>query len=747
MVRRPLCAAAFLYAFLILSVTLFKNPFEGFVSSDTIRLEQGEKQVCTVCGTVCGKWLKRREDNCVLVVLLRDVLTENGESPGKNQRILCEIGFVGDGEEPVLPAGADVRIAGTLKPFQESVNPGAFNTAAYYRTLDVGYRLSDCVILSREGGQVLPECLYRIRRFGRLLFERYLSRETAAVVSAMVLGEKGLFDEELKDLYRDSGILHIAAISGLHLTFFGNGIFTLLKRSGVSDRAAAAAAAGLMVLYGNMAGFSPSAARAVIMFGLQMGARLLHRSYDGKTAAAFSALVLLALHPLYLFHPGFRYSFAAVSALLFLKVELPPVPEKEMLEKMAAVQLGLLPVSLSVSYTVPLAALILNLFVIPLAGVILAASLTMLFLALVCPPAAALPAYLLESVIRFYRVLCETALILPGHLITPGYPGRARLFLYPGFLAAGTVCAGRRRLRKLSLFIFSAGAALLMIHIPPALQIRMLDAGQGDMLYVRAGAHVYMIDGGSSSKSGLMEYDLAPALRYDGISKIDSWFISHSDTDHVSALISLLEEKAAGIRGTVGIGEIILPVSAEAECGTGTNTDRILSLASSCGIPVRFAGAGDSMRVRARPRDGGRDVRITCLSPAKGVSYESTNEGSMVLLLTYGSFSMLFTGDLEEGAENSFRAPPGFGKLSVLKVAHHGSSGSSGGRFLSEWKPETALISAGRGNPYGHPHREVIERLGNVSARIYLTSRDGAVTVRPNRYGYSVETFLKRNRF
>ncbi len=747
MLRRPVCAAAFLYAFLILCTASLFDPFGGFVRSDTIRLEQGKKQVCTVSGTVAGKWLKRRADETVLVILLRGVSTETGASPGKNQRILCETGFGENGQEPEIPAGAEIRLAGTLRPFPEAVNPGAFDTAAYYRTMDIGYRMSDCTVLSREGMRVVPELLYRIRRASCRCFERYLPAEAASVASAMVLGEKGLFDEELKDLYRESGILHIAAISGLHLSFFGNGLFRLLKKSGVRNACAAALSAGVMILYGEMAGFSPSASRAVIMFCLQMGAAALRRSYDGKTAAALSALILLFFHPLYLFHPGFQYSFAAVTAILFLPVRLPPVPGHRTLEKMTAVQLGLLPVSLMTSYTAAPYSWILNLAVIPLCGVILEAAVLLLILAVCCPPAAFLPAYLLSSVIRFYRLLCESVRLIPGHLLTPGHPGAFRLVLYAGLLAAGSLCAGRKAFRKYSLVFFCAGVLILFLHVSPALRIRMYDVGQGDGLCIRAGGEVFMVDGGSSSNSGLLEYDLLPALRFDGISRIGCWMVSHSDGDHVSALLSLLEETAAGKSGTLKTGRIILPASSEKEAGENGNTDRILRLAARCGIPVSFMSAGDSIRCPVRTgllRH--EELRIDCLSPRKGAAYEDVNDGSLVFLLTFGDFSMLFTGDLEE-AEDSFGPPPGLSRLSVLKTAHHGSSGSSGERFIGKWRPETALISAGRNNPYGHPHREVIQRLERNDVRWYLTARDGAVTVRSDGHGYSVETFLNGSRF
>ena len=156
-------------------------------------------------------------------------------------------------------------------------------------------------------------------------------------------------------------------------------------------------------------------------------------------------------------------------------------------------------------------------------------------------------------------------------------------------------------------------------------------------------------------------------------------------------------------------------------------------------MPVRYLHAGDRLE--------STNIMLTCLHPVENYVNQDTNACSTVLCLTYGSFSALFTGDLEGEGERLVTerlSNMGGSSITLLKTAHHGSKNATKEPFLELVNPQMALISAGRDNSYGHPHKETLERLADRGCRIYQTPESGAVTVRVKDGAVRVETFLGR---
>lgn len=234
-------------------------------------------------------------------------------------------------------------------------------------------------------------------------------------------------------------------------------------------------------------------------------------------------------------------------------------------------------------------------------------------------------------------------------------------------------------------------------------------------------------------------YQIAPFLKYRGVSRLDAVFVTHSDADHISGIKGLME--AYGETG-IGIGCLYLPDLAE-EC-RDENYLELVSLAQGCGIPVRLLCEGEHLR-------NGK-LMLTCIHPDKSYVNSDANAGSTVLYLTYEDFSALFTGDLEGEGErlvtkrlSDMRGTGRLaGRITLLKVAHHGSKNSTEASFLEMADPRIALISAGRDNAYGHPHKETLERLADRECRIYQTPVSGAVTVRVKNGRVRIEEYVTK---
>lgn len=771
--RRPLCliGTAFM-AVLLLGIYLIPHSARTY--------EETDAEQVVVLGVVEWKERKISKEEEVLVVSLGQVfvpkpgqivglkrlLTDQENLPGtirgntlkqirkycKNEEesprltgtegiegVLCYL----DGEEPAM--GSTVLMEGKFYAFTHATNPGEFDAADYYRIMGQQGRLmkSKCLAQSSEFS-AFREGLYQCRTYLSLLLRACCPERTADIMAAMLLGEKGALDEEIKSLYQQNGIIHILAISGLHLSLLGMGLYGIGRRLRLPDMVNIILSIALMYCYGSMVGMGVSIIRALIMFGMKLSAGLFKRTYDMLTAMMTAALLILVQQPLYLTHSGFLFSFGAICAIGFLPAVSTCLPSRYKPVKALAAGLWVavftLPVHLCFYYQFPPYSVFLNLLVIPCMGAVLLSGIAAVaagMLSLSLGRIASLPG---TAILLFYEKCCDFCGKLPGRQWIAGCPAQWQVVLFCGLIALAVFFAVKRRKRQ-----FAAGIVLavtvLCLRFSMGLEITVLDVGQGDCIYLSEGKNRhYLIDGGSSDKSDVDEYQIVPFLKYRGVSGLDAVFVTHPDSDHENGIRGMLENyEENGIR----VGMLALPDVAEES--KNENYLTLQSLAEDRGIPVRFVHEGQQI--------GGGSLAFLCIHPAEGYLCGDANAYSTVLALTYGRFSALFTGDLEGEGESLVMErlaqmqtgterilPEGF---TLLKVAHHGSRNSTPEKFLELTDPRIALISAGRDNSYGHPHRETMERLAERGCRVYQTPESGAVTIRVKRDRVYVEEYIK----
>ena len=211
-------------------------------------------------------------------------------------------------------------------------------------------------------------------------------------------------------------------------------------------------------------------------------------------------------------------------------------------------------------------------------------------------------------------------------------------------------------------------------------------------------------------------------------------FISHGDQDHLSGVAYLLENSE-----DIRIKNLMLPYHGR----EGEAIKKLEELAKQRGTKVLYVAGGGGVQVE--------DLRITCLYPGKEDRPETTNEESEVLIMDYGNCRMLFTGDMEERGEEELLKRPGekqmLADVNVLKVAHHGSKYSSGEAFLDAIKPRWAVVSYGAGNSYGHPHKEVLDRLKERGTEVFKTGEGGAIMMWTDGEKIRFESFVDGEKF
>lgn len=619
-------------------------------------------------------------------------------------------------QKPVLP-GVRVTGNGRAAAFSQASNPGEYDQTSYQYGKGVFLWLKDASVMERKLPAVPVRArLYLLRRELARRYDSIFVPVQASLAKAMVLGEKSGLDADIKQLYQRNGIAHLIAISGLHIAMIGGMFYKLLRRLTGSYPWSAAAGGCFICAYGIMTGLSGSAVRAMVMLGISIGADVLGRKYDMLTAIAAALLGMLLFQPLQITQPGFLLSFGAVAGIALFS----PLWEEHKLPAVftgfcvsVSVSLTLLPVMLYYFYGVPVYGTLLNVVVVPLMSVLLALLLLAVFVQGVSPVLSGIAAYGASGIFGLYETVCRLSEKLPGHTVCTGRPAVLWIVVY--YVVLLSLClslrngSGRGRRRSAVMF-WMLVAVCSMLWFPSKLLVCVLDVGQGDGIYIRTPyRHHILVDGGSSTRQKVGTYVIGSALNYYGCGRLDYIFVSHSDRDHVSGIAELLADPE------VKIGTVVFPAI--------TNPDEeyleLVKLAREKGCKVCYFARGDSLAL-----DG---LLLTCYHPEER-DYADKNQGSMVLKLTYRAFDMLFTGDMDAVAEAEICDALGSG-VEVLKVSHHGSATATSEAFLRKLHPETACISVGARNQYGHPAKEVMERLFRYCVRVFLTRENGAIEI------------------
>ena len=711
-------------------------------------------------------------------------INEMQEIFGKNASTLC---YLQEGE--ALPkAGSYVRVFGEVSPFLQATNPGEFDTAAYYRRKDCLFALRKTKITAQTKNYGrLEESLSQLRYESEVLFRKLLGEKNGATASAMVLGRKKGMDSEVKALYQGAGISHLLAISGLHLSLIGAGLFGLLKKVRLPVTLSAGISTWILIVYAQLTGMGISTRRALVMFLLFLAAGLLKRTPDLPTSLAVAALLLLVPKPQRILDAGFQLSFSAVLGIAVMIPVLQDGWEEaapslrvadgvagwniaraaivracRLLRKNILAGLGItmtmLPFLLIHFYEWSPWSVLLNLAVIPLMGILLPCLIGLQLVARLTALAHCLelPQHLLcaaiEAIFSCYEQLCRFTTALPGSILHTGYPTWQALTAYTIGLIALAV-SGKKLRPHLRLAAAVCLMGIFLIRLPGELNVTMLDVGQGECVGIETREHhVYLVDAGSTSKKKTGQYQIIPWLKYIGTRSVEGIFITHWDEDHISAVGELLEWSKSS---RVKIRRIFLPdVALKDEV-----LETLLQQIEEAEVSVEYLSAGEHMT------DGA--LQISCLHPYAKKVPEDRNDASLVLRLSQGDFQMLLTGDLEKSGEDWLveQARPAVEqphpatqgqalpcapstqlaaqnplRCTILDAGHHGASNATGEALLDLAQPELVLISCGKNNRYGHPAPETLKRLEERGIRWYSTAEVGTIQVHVGKKKVKIET-------
>lgn len=721
-----------------------QNPIEILTDGEKALSGLQQDDIIQICGTVKDYSYNNQYGQITTELILKDIqILPHNEDYSKEKSITQTgqtiIAYVNEQKNVII--GSRLILTGKLSFFKEATNPGEFNAEKYYNNRDVLFAVKKAQILQVgmtgnrifQGNPVFNNLIQNLKEF-RMQQESYLSEllptGNATVMKAMLFGNKKELEEDIKNLYQNNGIAHILAISGLHISLLGMSVYRLLLYLPIPRWIVLFGSELFLLLYGCMVGFSASAFRAIFMFTLFLLSKVLKRSYDMLTAMAASAVIQLLIHPGYLFDCGFQLSYAAIMGIGIL---LPAVEELVDMLKNKYLKKGLslfLP-SLSVTlFTAPILiyhyyelsffSIVLNFIVLPLMSPLLLSGIGMLGVANLVTGFGMLFAIPINAILWIFETGCKLLEMLPIGRKNIAPFSASVMIIYYMLLFGVTISVKQKRHVHQLIFIFVA-MIILIIPRKPDFSVWMLDVGQGDcnVIFTEEG-NCFVIDCGSTSKYNVGQKILIPFLKYHGVGRVDGVIITHPDADHMNGVLELLE---LGEEENISVAGVYLyekGLENEPE-----SWEELINLVEVQDIQVFGIGQGDILQTDS--------ISMECIYPLKEQEGLTGNEASLVMKVECGDFQGLFTGDLEIEGERQI-----LGEYTdlfdgetcdLLKVGHHGSSGSTSAEFLRWVSPDYAVISCGKNNSYGHPHEETLERLRDGEVLILTTPNYGAIHI------------------
>jgi competence protein ComEC len=564
----------------------------------------------------------------------------------------------------------------------------------------------------------------RWRRAHEATVASRLSSRANQLVIPLVIGDRSALPPDLGAAFRAAGLVHLLALSGLHVVWLAALARGLCALAGGGVRARALAGALCALGYAGIAGPLPSLLRAAATELLVAAARFRDRALDPLQALALGAMALLVVAPGWCADLGFQLSCAATLGLVTVG---PPLLERcgraralvAPLVPTAAAQVPATPLLIARFHALSWTGGLANLVAVPVAGLLLAAAWIGALCDLALPGLGALWFQACEVLAAVFRAIADFAGARPGAMPATGAePWVAAVAALGGALLAIALPGPRTLDARGARFTRGREAAMLLGGIATGLAIAIaasvrplapppgkfwlvaLDVGQGDAIALGFPDGWWLVDAGPRSpRDDAGERVVVPFLRWAGVRRLDTLVLTHDDGDHVGGVDAV--RRALAVK-------------------------RILASPSFPGVP----GPGPRFGARAVARGDTlcRDPVVAVLwPPGRGAPRGLTsadNAAGVVLSVGAGAGRALLMADVDSTVEESLAVAPG---VAIVKLGHHGSASSSGTAFLVRAAPELGLLSVGRHNPFGHPSPAVIARLARARIPVARTDRSGAL--------------------
>lgn len=704
--------------------------------------------------------------------------------------------------------GNVVEVYGRVGKFEGARNKGNFDSQKYYMSLGIYLKIhaGNFQVVDKKYDFIRQNIFHLKGVIGRTLSDicgdTYkgvwkVCNEKASIFSAVLLGDKSELNQEVKALYSSSGIAHILAISGLHVSFIGMSVYSLFRKR-FKFTLSASFSMGIVVGFGLMSGMGIATIRAIVMFGLRLLGEVLGRTYDNLTAISTAGILLMIGNPFIVLNSGFQMSFAAIVAIVIIFPVVQNIlrlgqghrskfmgNEKNMSWKQRQMQvlemvknklvkaivfsftisIVMNPVIAYNYYQIPTYSFLLNIIVVPFMSVVIISGLVGIggaFVNVFLGRGLILPGCV---VLELYEVICRLVSRIPFSNVIVGKPKLWTIVSYYVLLAAFLVAANliRERIDKKHAVTENQMTEKGKVIDPKNIRIR-----NEQKINFRFRAVTILM---AAVVSGFIYFHFPKGFQvtFMDVGQGDGIFIRAENG------VTITIDGGSSSVDKVGKYRIIPYLKAECEkkidyaIVTHADYDHISGLlelleqSDKNGIQVKNLVLPDIQLKDASYHQMIRtaiahkvsvlyitkgneikagNVKIKCIYPSGSNVAEDRNDYSTVLYLSYGRFSMLLTGDISTKPEKEIKALVK-NHYTVLKVAHHGSKYSTSNEFLQWVNPDYSVISVGEHNMYGHPSDETLERLKQSGSKVLRTDESGAIVIKMNRNKMQIEKNIK----
>ena len=619
----------------------------------------------------------------------------------------------------------------TFLPRDATLNPGDSLDAAFRLKFTVPKEAGDSTYFQGKGifltgtargeaerlpAKSIPKWCFpaMLRQKILTILEEQFPKDTAPFAKALLLGDGRDLDYETDTAFKVSGIRHIIAVSGLHISI----LYTLVCMFTFRRRfSTAAVGMPVLLLFAAVAGFTPSVTRACIMVWLMMLATVFNREYDPPTALAFSVLVMLAANPMAVTSVSLQLSVGCVAGILlfrepissWLDKKIPDrIPKKWRIFLNQSIAVSVSAMSLTTPLTayyfgaVSLVSIVTNLLTLWVVNLIFNGLIGVCLLSLVFGKLAGILAHILSWPIRYVLAVSKLLASIPlaavytkSHFIMVWL---ALLYFLLGILLfqrkkkPGTLCCCAM------LGLCFALLASWMTPLTAHTRITMLDVGQGQSILLQSQGKTFLVDCGGNSDTKTAD-TVAETLLSQGIYRLDGIVLTHYDRDHAGALQNLLTR--------VDSSYLFLP-----------------------DIPNEMP----QLKTTGQVVYVWEDLKLTFGTGAMsifGPIYNGqNNENSLCVLFDTEKCDILITGDRSAFGERMLLRSRELPEVDILVAGHHGAADSTSLELLQAVAPEVILISAGKNNRFGHPAPELLQRLETLGCAVYRTDQQGTIVIR-----------------
>lgn len=570
------------------------------------------------------------------------------------------------------------------------------------------------------------------------IYDRYLSERNSSLMKSIVLGNYSYLEEDMINEFRELGIAHIIAVSGLHIGLLCTLIIKGLSFMGINRKVSIFVTLSIVWIYAFIIGMPASVLRANITFSVLLMSQIFAKPYDSINTLFFALLILMLINPFWIFNLGFQLSFMATYFIIYLSPKLKGIiNDSGNISGTLAAQIGVLPIISYYFNSIPVVGIAANIIIVPMFTLSLVLGFILILISYISSHISYSIGIVVDTILNFESSIAKILYSFPVLNIKVHSPSVVEIAVYYIIIF---VVVNKSYIRGLHKSIVRCMVYYLMfiliinfmsLSLDDSLIVDFIDVGQGDSILLRAMDGNYLIDTGGNAWG---DYDIGknvvlPYLEKHGIFRLNGVFITHYHEDHCESLLYLMDN--------IKIDRVYIGYKKS----NNQLYEDLIEKAREKKIPIIMLEKGEKLKLA-------KNLYIYVLGPSRELIAKrgiDDNELSLCLLLKHFDNDILFTGDIEYNGERNLIETLEY-DVDFIKVPHHGSNTSSSEELLRRANPKAGFISVGRNNVYGHPNDDVLERYKSLGIDIYRTDEHGLIRLLLHRDYFNIANYSNEKR-